>query len=138
MVMNNDIPAMLGFANIYRDMDTSPGLGCTLQSSGCHNGATPTGKMSLDSMASGDMAKLMASYTQVKDRTLASDPPNSLILLKMLSASAGGVSHSGGTFFQDKNNAMYKRWLKWIELGTPFDPVSTSGGGSVVDMAGVD
>ncbi len=136
MVMNNDIPPMLGFADIYRDMAEPPGLNCTLQSTGCHSGSTPTGKMVLVGMASGDMAKLMTSFTSVKDRTTAVDPANSLLLLKMLSAAAGGVSHTGGTYFQDKNNAMYKRWLKWIELGTPFDAVSTTGGGSVVDMAG--
>ena len=136
MVMNNDIPAMLGFADIYRDMDTPPGLGCTNQISACHGGTTPTGKMALLDMSSGDMAKLMTSYAQVQMRVTTSDPANSLLLLKMLSSSAGGVTHTGGTYFQDKNNAMYKRWLKWIELGAPFEETSTTGGGSTVDMAG--
>lgn len=123
------IPAMLGFADIYKDLDKPPGLNCTNQVGACHGGATPTGKMMLTDMAAGDMAKLMSNYTEVLQRVNVGDPPNSLILLKMLAPAAGGTSHSGGNFFQDKSNNMYQVWLKWIELGAPFDPVPTMPGG---------
>jgi hypothetical protein len=125
----NDIPPTIGFADIYKDMDTPPGLGCTNQISACHGGATPTGQMALTDMSAGDMTKLTMNYTNVRARVTPTDPPGSLLLKKMLSAGAGGTSHVGGTYFQDTNNAMYKRWLVWIQLGAPFDPVSTMSGG---------
>lgn len=125
----DDVPALLGFADINKDMDTPPGLGCTNQIGACHGGTSPTGVMALADMASTDMAKLMTNYNNVKMRVNTSDPANSLLLLKMLSAAAGGTNHTGGTYFQDKNNGMYKRWLVWIQLGAPFDQVSTMGGG---------
>jgi hypothetical protein len=125
----DDIPAMLGFADINKDLDVPPGLGCTNQVGACHGGATPTGQMALLDMASGDMAKLMSNFTNVTARVNTSDPPNSLLLKKLLSPSAGGTSHVGSSYFQDTNNGMYKRWLVWIQLGAPFDPVSTMGGG---------
>ena len=125
----DDIPAMLGFADINKDMDTPPGLGCTNQISACHGGTNPTGQMKLHDMAASDMALLMDNYTNVQSRVNTSDPPNSLILLKMLDASAGGTSHTGGTYFQDTSNSMYKRWLIWIQLGAKFEEVSTAGAG---------
>jgi hypothetical protein len=129
MAKPEELPATIGYADINRDMDTPPGLGCTNQISGCHGGATPTGKLALADMAAQDMAKLMGNYTQVQSRITTSDPPNSLLLLKMLSTAAGGTAHSGGTYFQDKSNIMYRRWLVWIQLGAPFEAVSTSGSG---------
>ena len=53
----------------------------------------------------------------------------SVLLLKMLSASAGGTIHAGGTYFQNTDNCMYKSWLTWIQLGAQFDAVSTAGVG---------
>jgi len=127
----DELPATLGFADIYKDMDTPPGLGCTNQVPSCHGGATPTGQMALLDMAAGDMTKLMTTYTNVSARVNTSDPAGSLLLLKMLNSAAGGTSHAGGPYFQDQNNSMYKRWLAWIKLGAKFESVSTAslGGG---------
>lgn len=129
MATVNDIPPTIGFADIYKEMDAPPGLGCTNQISACHGGATPTGQMALTDMASADMAKLMDNYTNVMARVSTTDPPSSLLLKKMLAASAGGTSHVGGNYFQSTSNAMYKRWLVWIQLGAKFESVSTAGAG---------
>jgi hypothetical protein len=124
----------ISFATVYKDLD-SPSLGCTNQIPACHGGATPTGMMALDSMAGTDMTKLMASYNQVKMRTTVSDPSSSLIVKKPLATAAGGVAHVGGNgFFKDTNDAVYKRWLLWIQLGAQFESVSVNGGQSA-DMA---
>lgn len=129
MAMVNDIPPNIGFEDIYKEMDAPPGLGCTNQIGACHGGATPTGQMALTDMAAGDMAKLMTNYTSVTARVNTGDPQASVLLLKMLAASAGGTSHVGGTYFQSTSNPMYKRWLVWIQLGAKFESVSTAGAG---------
>ena len=129
MAMAKCVPASIGFADINKDIDTPPGLGCTNQISACHGGATPTGQMALVDQAAGDMTKLMNNYNNVKMRVNTADPANSVLLLKMLAASAGGTSHSGGTYFQNQSNCMYKSWLAWIKLGAPFDATSTAGAG---------
>jgi hypothetical protein len=128
MSANNPIPAMLGYIDINKDLE-SPALGCTNQVSACHGGSNPAGTMALADMAAGDMTKLMSNYNQVKMRVTTTDPANSLILLKLLATSQVGMSHPGGTPFSDTNNPMYQRWLVWIQLGAPFDQVPTMGGG---------
>jgi hypothetical protein len=124
---SSGIPPTLGYADINADLDTkTPGLGCTLPSGGCHGGTNPTGKMALLDGAAGDMAKLMANYAEVVQRVDKTTPANSLLLTKPLNST---VPHQGGTFFQSTNTPMYRRWLVWIQLGAPFDPVSTAGNG---------
>lgn len=129
MAVVNCLPPTIGYADINKDLDTPPGLGCTNQIGACHGGATPTGQLALADQAAGDMVKLMSNYNNVKMRVNTGDPASSLLLLKMLSTSAGGTSHVGGTYFQNTDNCMYKSWLAWIQLGAQFDAVSTAGVG---------
>jgi hypothetical protein len=130
MGAKNTIPATLGFATIYGDMET---LGCTLSS--CHGGATPSGNFSLQAMASSDMTKLMANYTSSKIRINTATANQSLLLLKLQPTGQGGIPHTGGNlFFPNSSNAMYQNWLLWIQLGAPYDPVPTGAG--TADMAG--
>ncbi len=128
--MQSVIPAMIGYADINTDIDVPPGLGCTNQVSACHGGTNPSGMMMLVDMAAGDMTKLMANYTQVTMRVNTQAPASSLLLLKLLSVSAGGTPHTGGnSYFADTNAPMYQRWLVWIKLGAQFPEVSTMMGG---------
>lgn len=120
------IPAMIGFEDIYKDLDTPPGLGCTNQITACHGGTSPGGIMKLVDMSVGDMAKLMENYNEVLTRVSTSDPPSSVLLQKLLE---GGPGHVGGKYFQDTNAPMYRRWLVWIQLGAKFESVSTMGAG---------
>jgi hypothetical protein len=126
----NAIPAMLGFADINNDIDVAPGLGCTTPAASCHGTTMPSGIMQLVAMAAGNMTELMANYNQVKMQCNLSNPTQSLFLLKPLAISAGGVQHTGGnSYFMNTQNPMYQRWLYWIQLGAPFNEVSTMGDG---------
>jgi hypothetical protein len=124
------IPANIGFADIYKDLDAGTGLGCTNQVSACHGGTNPTGLMALQDMSAQDMAKLMTNYTQVVARVDTSNPSNSKLLTKPLDVGQGGVAHVGGNaYFPDKSNPMYQRWLVWVQLGAKFESVPTGASG---------
>lgn len=127
MMSSYQLPATLSFADIYKDLDAGTGLGCTNQVSGCHGGTNPTGLMALQDMSAQDMAKLMANYTQVKERVDTAAPTNSKLITKPLDLNQGGVAHVGGNFYlPDTSNPMYQRWLCWVQLGANFDATSTS------------
>lgn len=122
----SSIPANIGFADIYKDLDASTGLGCTNQVSACHGGTNPAGLMALQDMSAQDMTKLMANYTQVLARVDTSNPSNSKLLSKPLDVGKGGVSHVGGNaYFPDTSHPMYQRWLVWVQLGAKFESVPT-------------
>lgn len=124
------LPANIGFADIYKDLDVGTGLSCTNQLSPCHGGTNPTGLMALQDMAAQDMAKLMANYTQVVARVDMNNPSNSKLLTKPLDLGQGGTPHVGGnSYFPDKSNPMYQRWLIWVQLGAKFESVPTGAGG---------
>lgn len=122
-------PDTVSFADINRDLQDSA-YGCTLASPICHGGSNPKGILVLQDNALVDMAKLMANYEQVKTRVNTAMPDQSMLLLKVLSTTAGGTMHSGNKPVQDTNDAVYRRWLQWIQLGAKFEPVSTTGGGN--------
>jgi hypothetical protein len=45
----------------------------------------------------------------------AADPANSLLLLKPLAESAGGLEHGGGDKFETFDDSAYQDFLRWIE-----------------------
>jgi hypothetical protein len=59
----------------------------------------------------------LATMRNVIDTGLvdAEDPVNSLLLLKPLAESAGGVEHGGSDKFDDQTDSAYQDFLRWIE-----------------------
>jgi hypothetical protein len=49
----------------------------------------------------------------------ASDPTSSRLLRKPLAASAGGMGHTGGTYWDSTSDAEYQRVLEWIRMLPP-------------------
>lgn len=81
--------------------------GCT----GCHTGAFPSGGLDLDTTDAQVHANLLTG------RADPCDPSSSLVLLKPLDTSAGGVSHSGGNIFANTMDADYVTLLTWLTEG---------------------
>jgi mono/diheme cytochrome c family protein len=86
--------------------------GCNAMS--CHQGASPAGGMDLSGTAAQTWAQVTAAGT---GRVDTGTPANSLILTKPLAAGAGGVSHGGGTYFNDTSDPDYQTILAWIQQG---------------------
>ena len=91
---------------IQADVDS---LGCTASS--CHGGTQvpvlkrlPTAQADID-----------ANYAAFKGEANMGELSN--ILTKNLAGS--GVTHTGGSSFVNKQDAVYQRWLAWINGGTP-------------------
>jgi hypothetical protein len=83
-------------------------LGCA--AAACHGGT----QIPLLKNAS-DTTSIMSNYTAFT--AVANTGANSPVLTKNLTNS--GVTHSGGKPFLDANNAVYQRWLGWINAGNP-------------------
>ena len=117
----------VSFADINRDMD-QPILGCTSPAGACHGTDKPTGIVKLKDgfTTKGDMAVLMANYQAVLTELKQADPANSPFLLRPLKDS--GLTHTGGKVFLNTSDAVYQRWLKWIQLGAKFEFVPFSSG----------
>lgn len=128
----------VSFADINRDMDQTQ-VGCSaFDVGGCHGTATPKGILALKVgfTASKDDSIARANYAAVvpKEVDLA-EPEKSQLLTRALMGS--GVPHTGGTPFKSKDDPVYQRWLKWIQLGAKFEfvPYSNLNNGAA-DMAG--
>jgi hypothetical protein len=89
--------------------DTADSPGCAR--SGCHDGSSSA----IDFTAANDTVyNALDAAAGVIDR---SKPENSTLVTKPLSESFGGVSHDGGTLFNDRGNEIYLRFLCWIDDG---------------------
>ena len=91
---------------IQADIDS---LGCSAAS--CHGGTQVPVLKRMPALA----ADITANYTAFKAE--AGQGAQSLILTKNLAGS--GVTHTGGSSFANKQDAVYQRWLAWINGGTP-------------------
>lgn len=89
--------------DIQKDVDT---LSCS--STGCHGGAGSAGFRLTKDAAGADLA---ANFEAFKQR--ANKGEQSLVLLK-----GTGQGHGGGVRFA-KTDAVYTRWLTWINEGSP-------------------
>jgi hypothetical protein len=97
-------PAPLHFdSDIQKDLDAQS---CT--QAGCHGSAM--GGFQLTKEATGEA--LTANFEAFKAR--ASQGETSLVLVKP----TGATTHGGGARFA-KTDAVYARWLAWIEQGSP-------------------
>jgi hypothetical protein len=57
-------------------------------------------------------------------------PEQSEILLRPLAPEAGGVSHTGGTFFQSRSDATWLSWRDWavaVQMDPPPEPAKSQG-----------
>jgi len=121
--MADTTPGQISFADIERDLERT-NFSCANGTKGCHGTATPTGVMKLTQNASLDATSLMGNYQEVLMRVNTAMPDQSLILQKTLITST--VSHAGIKPFDTAQDATYKRWLLWIQLGAHFEPVPTT------------
>jgi hypothetical protein len=64
-------------------------------------------------------AQSTLNYQVVTQLVDASDPPSSRLLRKPLSAAAGGMGHTGGTYWESTSDAEYQVVLEWIEMLPP-------------------
>ncbi len=107
--------AALRFADVQVGLDQK---GCT--AAACHGGLqTPQLKA-----APASDADKMATYTAFKTGCAqgkcvdAATPLASLVLTKPLAGS--GLTHVGGKLYADFNDAVYTKWLAWIQAGAPY------------------
>lgn len=103
------------FAEVQSGLDQK---GCT--SSACHGGLqTPQLKAApasdADKMANYNAFKIGCTQGKCIDATT---PLASLVLTKPLAGSA--LTHAGGKLFADFNDAVYVKWLAWIQAGAPY------------------
>ena len=91
---------------IQADIDS---LGCTASS--CHGGTQVPVLKRLPTAT----ADITANYNAFKAEAMNGEMSN--ILTKNLAGS--GVTHTGGSSFANKQDAIYQRWLAWINGGTP-------------------
>jgi hypothetical protein len=94
-------PTNVTFSAIEADIEAKS---CTIAA--CHGGTqTPV-------LKNGDVTN---NYTNFK--MFATTGDQSLVLTKNLAGS--GVSHGGGSAFPSNTDAIYVRWLAWINAGNP-------------------
>jgi hypothetical protein len=91
---------------IQADIDT---LGCSAAS--CHGGTQVPLLKRMPIL----QADIDANYMHFKAEAANGEQSN--ILVKNLAGS--GVTHTGGSAFATKQDAVYQRWLAWINGGTP-------------------
>ncbi len=92
--------------DIQADITT---LGCA--NTGCHGGTTNVPVLGPANNAQAIMANYTAFVAQ------AQSGANSPVLTNNLNND--GVTHTGGKPFMDTSNAIYQRWLGWINAGNP-------------------
>jgi hypothetical protein len=88
----------------------------------CHS--SPQADMYLTCGASDDEAKF--NYAQVAGFVIQNgvNVDQSELLLRPLATAAGGVSHTGGTFFQSRTDATWLAWESWakeVQVAPPVD-----------------
>jgi len=64
-------------------------------------------------------AQSTLNYQVVTQLVNASDPPHSRLLTKPLATSAGGVGHTGGTYWESTRDAEYQTVLEWVRMLPP-------------------
>ena len=92
---------------IQADINT---LGCA--AAACHGNTQFPPLLVANAVAPADK---QANYDNFKAKALMGEL--STVLTKNLAGS--GVAHVGGSSFANKNDAIYQRWLAWINAGHP-------------------
>ena len=104
-------PAFKQFAS-----DVEPVLTKTCAYSTCHSSQQSDFFLACQGSGSDDLSKFNYLETTA---LIASAPDQSEILLKPLAPSAGGISHSGGVFFQSKSDASWLKLYNWVVANGP-------------------
>ena len=92
---------------------TTPGFAACVM---CHTWQTSV-RFSLDTPASDEgwtNAQSRRNFDIVTKLVNTADPENSRLLRKPLTAEAGGLGHTGGTYWSSRNDPEYLAILKWI------------------------
>jgi len=93
----------------------NPDINTDIQNLGCAAAACHGGTQIPLLKSATDTASINANYSAFTAE--ANTGANSPVLTKNLNNS--GVTHTGGKPFTDTSNAVYQRWLGWINAGNP-------------------
>jgi hypothetical protein len=83
----------------------------------CHTWQTKPQRFSLETPATDagwTVAQSRLNFDIVTKLVNTANPETSRLLLKPLATQAGGVSHTGGTYWRSKDDPEYQALLKWI------------------------
>jgi hypothetical protein len=93
---------------------TVPGMAACVM---CHTWQTKPMRFSLETPATDagwTVEQSRRNFDVVTKLVDTSKPETSRLLLKPLASQAGGVAHTGGTFWESRDHAEYQTLLKWI------------------------
>jgi hypothetical protein len=93
---------------------TTPGMAACVM---CHTWQTRPMRFSLETPATDagwTVEQSRKNFDVVTKLVNTANPETSRLLLKPLASQAGGLAHTGGTYFTSKDDATYQAFLKWI------------------------
>jgi hypothetical protein len=93
---------------------TTPGMAACVM---CHSWQTKPMRFSLETPATDagwTVEQSRRNFDIVTKLVNTANPETSRLLLKPLASQAGGIAHTGGTYFPSKDDATYQAFLKWI------------------------
>jgi hypothetical protein len=120
-VVRPDVAAMVGMVDVnsqgFKDFaaNVEPILGRNCAVGTCHSSQQSDFFLACQGSGSDDLSKF--NFLEAQEYVAATQQ-GSLILLKPLAPSAGGVSHTGGVFFANKDDSDWQKLAAWaMEVG---------------------
>ena len=137
MTVRPDVAAQLGSVDTstqaFKDFasDVEPVITKSCAFSTCHSGEQSDFFLTCQGDGSNDATK----FNYLEAQAFVGTPAEtSLIVLKPLAPSGGGIVHTGGVFFPDKNDGTWKKLLAWAtEAGAQGAGVALSDGEKFFD-----
>jgi hypothetical protein len=119
--VNTNDPAYKDFvSNVEPMLESSCAWGT------CHSSVQADMFLSCGSSGSDPATQLAFNYSQVAGFVVQSgvNVDQSEILLRPLAVAAGGVSHTGGTFFQSRSDSTWLSWESWAKEVQAAPPIA--------------
>lgn len=127
------IPTVDTNSQAFKDFtaNVEPVLTSSCAFSTCHSAEQSDFFLTCQGNGSDDASK----FNYLEAQSFVGNPPEtSLILLKPLAPSGGGITHTGGVFFQSKNDDTWKKLSSWAaEAGAAQSTVAMSDGEKFFD-----